>query len=98
VKGMPMDRKRAIDNKKVKEMLENPDLERESNEIHSFIEGIIGQKFDQRTVTSKNSKSFHQKCDEIVTNRKQGKPRVDKTEKSKRVGVNQKSFKNHFLQ
>lgn len=61
-----MNRKLSLDTNKVNELLENPDLEKESQDVHYFLESIIGQKFDQSNLTSKNIKTWDKKYVEAL--------------------------------
>ena len=72
-----MNRKLSLDINTLNKVLEDPDFEQESQGVHSFVESIIGQKFNQKNLTSKHFLTLHQKCNEFLLNPAHNKGLID---------------------
>ena len=62
-----MKRKFIMDINKLKDVLENPELEKEFQEVFSFVETITGEKCNQDDLTPKKIEIWNQKFDEVLT-------------------------------
>ena len=56
----------TLDTNKLNEILENPDLEKEFQEVFSFVESITGQRFSMDNLTPENIEAWNQKFDEVL--------------------------------
>lgn len=61
-----MQRQIAVDINRLNEILENPDLEQEFQDVFSFVEIITGQNFNINELTPKNIETWNQKFDEVL--------------------------------
>ncbi len=61
-----MKRELTIDINKLNDILENSDLEKEFQEVFSFIETITGQKCSPDNLTPENIEIWNQKFDEVL--------------------------------
>ena len=62
-----MKRKFIMDINKLNDVLENPELEKEFQEVFSFVETITGEKCNQDDLTPKNIEIWNQKFGEVLT-------------------------------
>lgn len=62
-----MKRKFTMDINKLNEVLENPDLEKEFQEVFSFVETITSQKCNLNDLTPKNIEIWNQKFNEVLS-------------------------------
>ena len=62
-----MKRKFIMDINKLNDVLENSELEKEFQEVFSFVETITGQKCNLDDFTPKNIEIWNQKFDEVLT-------------------------------
>jgi len=62
-----MKRKFTMDINKLNDVLENSELEKEFQEVFSFVETITGQKCNLDDFTPKNIEIWNQKFDEVLT-------------------------------
>lgn len=60
-----MKRKVILDINKLNEALDNPDLEKEFQEVFSFVETITGQQCNLDDLTPKNIAIWNKKFDEV---------------------------------
>jgi hypothetical protein len=61
-----MKREFAVNIDKLNDVLENPDLEKEFQEVFSFVETITGQKINPNDLTPQNIEAWNQKFDEVL--------------------------------
>ena len=61
-----MKRHLIMDINKLNSVLENPDLEKEFQEVFSFVETITGQKCNLDDLTPENIAIWNQKFDEVL--------------------------------
>jgi len=62
-----MKRKFIMDINKLNDVLENPEIEKEFQEVFSFVETITGEKCNQDDLTPKNIEIWNQKFGEVLT-------------------------------
>ena len=62
-----MKRKFTMDINKLNNVLENPELEKEFQEVFSFVETITGKKCNPDDFTPKNIEIWNQKFDKVLT-------------------------------
>ncbi len=61
-----MKREFAVNIEKLNDVLENPDLEKDFEEVFSFVETITGQKCNLDDLTPQNVNAWNQKFDEVL--------------------------------
>ncbi len=61
-----MKRKFKMDINKLNDVLENPEREKEFQEVFSFVETITGQKCNLDDLTPQNVNAWNQKFDEVL--------------------------------
>ena len=61
-----MKRESAVDITRLNEVLENPDLEKDFQDVFSFVETVTGQKYNPGELTPKNFEVWNIKFDEVL--------------------------------
>ena len=61
-----MKRESAVDINRLNEVLENPDLEEDFQDVFSFVETITGQTCSLGEMTSRNIEAWNMRFDEVL--------------------------------
>jgi hypothetical protein len=61
-----MKREPAVDINRLNEVLENPDLEKDFQDVFSFVETITGQTCNLGEMTSQNIEAWNMRFDEVL--------------------------------
>jgi hypothetical protein len=65
-RGETMKRESAVDITRLNEVLENPDLEKDFQDVFSFVETVTGKKHNPGELTPQNIEAWNMKFDEVL--------------------------------
>lgn len=61
-----MNRESAVDITRLNEVLENPDLEKDFQDVFSFVETVTGQKYNPGELTPQNVEAWNMRFDKVL--------------------------------